>query len=157
LAERLVIRQNRRYQTEFLIPDPENPKSDEFQPIAHLHALTPYGMLLASVGGCTAVLLNSYAENHHVPLEEVEVRLEYRRDFNEDCENCERIERYEERIEEEILLFGDLDQGQRQKLFAISHQCSIHKILESGIEIHPELVELGSPQPAGQKRAGGSS
>ncbi len=69
------------------------------------------------------------------------MRLTYDRVFDEDCENCEEIERYKEQIEEEILLVGELDEREREKLFLVSKQCPIHKIVEDGIEVHSSLVE----------------
>jgi putative redox protein len=97
-------------------------------------------MLLASLGSCTAVLLNSFAENHGLDLTEVEVQLEYKRSFKEDCKNCEDIEKYEDRIDDEIKLIGNLKQEEREKLFLVSRHCPIHKMLKGGIEVRSKLV-----------------
>jgi putative redox protein len=92
-------------------------------------------MLLASLGSCTAIVLHTYAQHHDVALQEVELNLSYEREFREDCENCEGIEKYQEHIQEEIQLSGDLTTAEHDKLMHIAHQCSIYKMLESGIEI----------------------
>jgi uncharacterized OsmC-like protein len=141
VPEKVIVRHNMRYETEFQIPDPEHPESGEFLSIAHIHALTPYGMMLASAGTCTTILLHSYAQNHSMALDEVEIALEYRRDFDRDCEDCEVTDRYEEQITQEIRLTGELDRKERRKLFAIAHQCPIEKILKNGIHIQSDLVE----------------
>jgi putative redox protein len=131
----VLVRQDSQFQTEFLASDPEALESEELQPVYHIHDLTPYGMLLASLGACTAIVLNTYAQHHDVDLQEVEVNLEYDRLFQEDCENCEHIEQYEERIREQVQLSGDLTEAEHDKLMHIAHQCSIYKMLQSGIDI----------------------
>jgi uncharacterized OsmC-like protein len=141
LPERVIVRQNSKYVAEFQIPDPQHPESGELVSIGHLHALTPFGMMLASVGTCTTILLHSYAQNHGVPLDEVAIDLGYSRDFDPGCEDCDPGERYNEQITLQIQLFGDLRRETRQKLFAISHQCSIERILEKGIDIRSTLVD----------------
>jgi hypothetical protein len=35
-----------------------------------------------------------------------------------------------------------LEEGEREKLFLISKQCPLHKIVEEGIEVHSSLVEV---------------
>ena len=111
------------------------------EPVRELHELTPYGMLLVSLGTCTSIVLHTYSQNHGLGLEEVGLRLRYDRVFREDCENCERVERYEEQFEEEIALTGDLSQGEREKLFHIAHQCSVYKILKEGATVSSQMVD----------------
>ena len=77
-------------------------------PVDHILALAPYGMLLTSLGTCTAIVLHTYAQHHGMDLREVELRLAYERNFDQDCEHCEHIGQYEEHIEEELLPIGDL-------------------------------------------------
>lgn len=141
MTERLILRQNNRFETEFLSTDPHQPESQEFKSTTNMHELTPYGLFLAGLAGCTAIVLHTYAQNHGLDLRKVELRLTYDRVFDEDCENCEEIERYTEQIDEEILLVGELDELEREKLFLVSKQCPIHKIVEDGIEVHSSLVE----------------
>jgi uncharacterized OsmC-like protein len=143
MAEYLVVRQNSRFEIEFLASDPHDAESDELQPVVHIHELTPYTLLLASLGACTTIVLHTYAQHHEVDLQEVESRLRYERVFQDDCDNCEEIDRYEEQIDQELALTGDLTEEERQRLFQISKQCSIHKMLEAGIEIRSQLTHDG--------------
>lgn len=140
MSERIVIRQNNRFETEFEAADPHDLQG-KLSSVAGIHQLTPYGMLLAGLGSCTALVLHTYAQNHGLGLSQVELRLTYDRIFDDDCENCEIIEQYREVIQEEIVLTGDFDQVTRQKLYQISKQCPIHKMLESGVEVNSSLVE----------------
>lgn len=140
MAERVIVRQNSEFETEILAVDPHVP-DDEFQPVEHIHQLTPYGMLLAGLASCTAIVLHTYAQYHGVDLQEVELHAQYDRVFADDCEDCEGIDEYKEQIEEEIVLTGDLTPKQRMRLYTISKQCPIHKILQHGIEVHSHLLE----------------
>ena len=72
MGEHVVVRQNYQFETEILAADPHTPESDQLESVAHVFQLTPYGMLLAGLGACTAVVLNTYAEYHGVGLEQVE-------------------------------------------------------------------------------------
>jgi uncharacterized OsmC-like protein len=146
MAERVIVRQNRQLETTFLATDPEDGESDRFREIAYVHSLTPYGMMLASLASCTAIVVNTYAENHQLDLDRVELRLEYRRKFRDDCENCESADRYDEKIREEIAFAGDLTDSQRDKLFRIAHQCPIDRMFRQGIAIESSLAENIQPQ-----------
>jgi uncharacterized OsmC-like protein len=125
MSEHVVVRQNRRFETEFRAWDTEDPESDDKEAVFHIHELTPHSLVLASLAACTAVLLNSYAQNHSVNLQEVTSHGEHDK----------------EQIEEELTLSGELTDDERQKLFTISKQCSIHKLLEAGITVHSQLAE----------------
>jgi uncharacterized OsmC-like protein len=138
MAEKVMVRQNSRFEIGFWAVDPHDPDSDELEPVQHIPDLTPYGMLLASLGSCTAIVLHTYAQHHDVELREVEIQLEYERVFHEDCENCEEIEKYQEHIREQIRLQGDFSAAEHDKLLHIAHQCSIYKMLRSGIDIDSE-------------------
>jgi uncharacterized OsmC-like protein len=145
MAERVIVRQNSSFETEILAQDPHVPHADHLHPVEHVHQLTPYGMLLAGLASCTAIVLHTYAQHHGVDLDEVEMRVEYDRIFAEDCENCEDIEEYKEQIDEEIVLTGDLTPEERGRLLLISRYCPIHKIISHGIEVSSRLGESPAP------------
>jgi len=136
MAEIVVVRQKSNFDTEFLTADTDSPRPEdhELRRVHAIHELSPYGMMLAGLGSCTTILLHSYAHNHGVRLEEVELRVSYDRAFDEDCEHCEEIGEYTEKISAEVGLVGELDADQRNKLFLISKHCPVHKILHDGIE-----------------------
>ena len=141
MAEKVIVRQNSQFETEFLALDPHNPDDPHFHPVVHVHELTPYGMMLAGLAACTAIVLHTYAQYHNVDLDEVELRAEYDRVFKDDCRDCEEIERYSEQIDEEIVLIGDLTPEERRRLMVISRQCPIHKMLAHGIEVNSRQAE----------------
>ena len=76
MAEIVVHRMRNTFEAEFETADTDSPHAAdrELKPVHAIHELTPYGMMLASLAACTTVLLHSYARNHGVRLDEVEIR-----------------------------------------------------------------------------------
>jgi uncharacterized OsmC-like protein len=141
MPERIVITQKSNFETSFLSLDPEAPQTGELHPVKNVQDLTPYGMLLASLGSCTAVVVNTYAQYHRLDLNEVQLTVEYQRTFREDCEHCEEIDKYEEQISMDLHFEGNLMPKDREKLFKISLQCPIHKMLKKGIKVTARPAE----------------
>lgn len=139
MSERVVVTQDRSFRTDFKAADPNNEESDRVENVVHLHELTPYGMLLASVGSCTAIVVNSYARNHNIPLKNVIVDANYDRVFAEDCDDCDAENEYEEIIRESVRFEGDLDESQLQRLHQVAKACSVRRLLESGIRVKTEM------------------
>jgi putative redox protein len=138
MTERVIVTQDRSFRTDFKAADPHEEDSDHVENVVHLHELTPYGMLLASVGSCTAIVVNSYARNHHIPLKAVSVNASYDRVFAEDCDDCDPDKEYEEIIRESVDFEGDLDEKQLKRLHQVAKACSVRRLLESGIRVETE-------------------
>jgi putative redox protein len=141
MGESIIIHQNSDFETGILARDPHDPQAHQFHPIDGVHQLTPYGMLLSGLGSCTAIVLHTYAQHHGVNLQEVELRLTYDRVFADDCVQCEDIQEYREQIEAEITLVGSLTPEERKRLYMVSKQCPIHKMLAHGIEVRSYLAQ----------------
>ncbi len=132
MGEKIRIQQDRDFKLAVWGPDPRNPESGEVHPVDQLHALTPYGLMLVSLGSCTTIVVHTYAQHHDIHLEQVEITLEYKRTPEEVG--------YSEHIQEEIGFSGNLTSTEQEKLFQVSHQCSIHKMFENGIEIQSQMT-----------------
>ena len=141
MAERVIVKQDRQFRTQFSAADPEDIQSNVFETIEDIHQLTPYGMLLSSLASCTALVMHTYAQNHDIKLREVELHMSYQRVFREDCEDCEEEREYNEEISERILLEGDLSSSEREKLLRVAHLCPIYKMMVDGITINSSLIE----------------
>ena len=141
MAERVIVKQDRHFRTTFLAADPEDIHSDSFEPVETIHQLTPYGMLLSSLASCTALVLHTYAHNHDIALDEVEMQMFYQRVFREDCEDCEDVPKYNEEIEQKIVLVGDISAADRIKLLQVAHYCPIHKMIKGNVNVKTSLVE----------------
>lgn len=137
MAEKVVVRQGRDYVTEYQANTGDE-TSSALRVVHDLSGLTPYGMILAGLGGCTALVVNKYAEYHGLPVAAVVLTLEYQRSFPADCERCEQAGAFEERIRLAVALEGDLSPHQKEKLFRIALQCPLHKMFHGGIPIDAE-------------------
>jgi uncharacterized OsmC-like protein len=135
MSERVVVYQDKSFRTDFRAADPHAEDTSEVEPVMHLHNLTPYGMLLASVAACTAIVVNSYARNHDIPLRGITVDASYERIFADDCEDCDIDNQYEEVIREQIDFEGNLDEAQLKRLHQVVKACSVRRLLESGIRV----------------------
>lgn len=99
---------------------------------------TPYDMLTAALGACTAMTLQIYARRKAIPLHEVAVEVEHNRVHAEDCTQCEKPrEGMVDVIHRRIVLRGDLTEAQRDELLAVAKRCPVHKTLRN----LPEIVD----------------
>ena len=102
---------------------------------------SPYELLGAALGACTAMTIRMYAEHKKLPLERVTVDLAHDKIHAADCAECETREGRIDRIERVITLEGDLDEGQRAKLLEIANKCPVHRTLHSEVFIPTRLAD----------------
>lgn len=114
--------------------EPESVGGNDFGP-------SPYELVAAGLGACTAMTLQMYARRKKWPLEEVIVHLEHYKDYQKDQENLEdpksKIDYFARTIEVE----GNLEETQRQRLLEIANKCPVHRTMEGEIEVVTELKE----------------
>ncbi len=101
---------------------------------------TPYGLLLAGLGACTAMTLRLFAKRKNWPLGEVEVRLRHDKIHANDCAECETGTGKIDRIEKEISLGGSLSSDQRARLLEIADRCPVHRTLHSEVRVESSLI-----------------
>jgi putative redox protein len=95
----------------------------------------PYSLLLASLGACTVMTLQLYAKQKKWDLREVTVHLSHDKIYAEDCSTCETKEGKIDRIQRRILLYGNLDDSQKERLRETAKRCPVHRTLTSEITI----------------------
>jgi putative redox protein len=103
-------------------------------------APSPYDLLLAALGACTAMTLRLYADLKKLPLDRVRVRLRHAKIHAQDCAECETKDGKIDRIERDIVLEGVLDDAQRTKLMEIADKCPVHRTLHSEVSIISRLA-----------------
>ena len=96
--------------------------------------MSTYEALLLSLGSCSAITLQMYAERKGWPLESARVRVTLQK---ADKERPNRIEQH-------VTLTGPLDDEQRERLRLIAGRCPVHRTLEGPIEFEEFLEE---PEP----------
>ncbi len=98
---------------------------------------TPYDLLLASLGACTAMTLRIVADRRGWPLEGVTVRLWHSRVHEKDCEDCAEKSVGIDQIEREIDLAGPLSEEQQEGLIQIADRCPVGQTLSRGVRVVP--------------------
>ena len=101
---------------------------------------SPYDLLLAALGACTAMTVRAYADVKALPLVRATVRLKHEKIYAADCAECETKEGKIDRIERVLELEGALDDAQRAKLLDIANKCPVHRTLHSEIDIRSRLA-----------------
>jgi putative redox protein len=96
---------------------------------------TPYDLLGAALGACTAMTVRLYAERKGWPLRSVKVRVLH---HSGGLQARDRFAR-------EIVLDGDLGAEQRRRLLEIAERCPVHQTLERGAEVVSVLAEVPLP------------
>ena len=84
---------------------------------------TPYDLVNAGLGACTAMTNRMYARRKGLALDHVSVTLRHDKIHAEDCESCETRAGRVDRIRREITLAGDLSAEDRAKLLEIADKC----------------------------------
>jgi len=140
IAERVVVRiAEDHYFTEInanghdLIADePKSLGGQNFGP-------TPYELLIAALGACTAITLRMYADHKKIPVEEICVVLKHEKIHAEDCDTCQGKTGKIDHIQREIEIIGAIDDKQRQRLLEIADRCPVHKSIRSETLVTTQL------------------
>ncbi len=100
---------------------------------------TPYDLLNAALGTCTAMTMKMYADRKNWPLEGSSVQVTHERNHHEDCDHCEEEGEgaQVQALNVEIALHGDeLSDDQRARILEIAHKCPVHRTLKGNLHIH---------------------
>lgn len=102
---------------------------------------SPYDLLLAALGACTAMTLRMYADRKGLPLDGVSVALRHSKIHAADCASCETAQGQIDRIERKISIDGELDEATVSRLLEIADKCPVHRTLTSEVDIRTELAD----------------
>ena len=91
--------------------------------------ISPFALLLGSLGSCTAITLRMYADRKMWMLDDIRVHLEL---YKMNGQNT---------IGVWISLKGDLTEEQKKRMLTIADACPVHKLLAKSIQITTSLHE----------------
>ncbi|OEK02626.1 osmotically inducible protein C [Roseivirga sp. 4D4] len=104
---------------------------------------TPYDLLVASLGACTAMTIRLYANHKGLDLEEVKVHLTREKRHAADAESLDEKSKMEF-IDRELELTGNLTEEQRNRIVEIADRCPVHKTLTQGLIVNTKLKQAVS-------------
>ncbi|MGI8942791.1 MAG: bifunctional alpha/beta hydrolase/OsmC family protein [Qipengyuania sp.] len=100
---------------------------------------TPYDLLLAALGACTAMTMKMYADKKGWRFSGARIHLTHSRNHAEDCYHCEKADAKVQAIGRRIELLGEeLTAEQRSKLIGIADKCPVHRTLEGELHVHTD-------------------
>lgn len=130
----------------FVADEPKSYGGDDTGP-------TPYDLLLAALGTCTAMTMKMYAERKQWPFEGARVHVTHERNHAEDCGHALSAEEegmLAQALYRRIEIFGEgLTQEQRARIIEIADKCPVHRTLEGHLHIHTEADQAGEISKAG--------
>jgi putative redox protein len=112
--------------------EPESVGGNDFGP-------SPYELVSAGLGACTAMTLHMYARRKKWDLQEVVVHLEHYKDYATDMQNVEEGKSKIDHFSRLIEVRGELDEKQQQRLLEIANKCPVHRTLHNPVEVKSEL------------------
>lgn len=95
---------------------------------------SPYDLLTAALGECTAITVRWYAIREGWPVEHVGVEVRHGKKVEAGSELM--IDEFYKTV---TIIAPDLSEEQRQKLFEVAEKCPVHKTLTGTIRITTEL------------------
>jgi uncharacterized OsmC-like protein/alpha-beta hydrolase superfamily lysophospholipase len=114
--------------------EPENVGGNDFGP-------SPYELVSAGLGACTAMTLQMYARRKKWDLQEVVVNLEHYKDYAEDMKQCEEEKSKIDHFDRIIEVKGNLEKDQRERLLEIANKCPVHRTLLGDIKVNSKLKD----------------
>ncbi|WP_100258866.1 bifunctional alpha/beta hydrolase/OsmC family protein [Qipengyuania seohaensis] len=120
---------------QFIADEPKSYGGDDSGP-------TPYDLLNAALGTCTAMTMKMYADRKKWPLEGVSVHVTHERKHEEECDHVEAMQegKQMQALNRVISIRGDaLDDEQRARLLEIADKCPVHRTLEGELHVHTRM------------------
>ncbi|MBR1220816.1 OsmC family protein [Bradyrhizobium sp. U87765 SZCCT0131] len=93
---------------------------------------SPYQLLSAALGACTAMTLRMYANQKSWPLDRVSVTVGH----------TKRTEEPRDVFSREVVVEGALDAAQQERLIEIANKCPVHRTLERGAAVETRKGEI---------------
>ncbi|GAB2773147.1 bifunctional alpha/beta hydrolase/OsmC family protein [Salinimicrobium soli] len=116
----------------FIADEPEKVGGNNFGP-------SPYDFLSAGLAACTSMTIQMYARRKKWPLKNVQTHVNHHKTHADDCENCERNTSKIDVFDREIVLEGNLDEAQQERILEIADKCPVHRTISNKVTIKTAL------------------
>jgi len=90
---------------------------------------TPSEMLLGALGSCIAITMKLYAERKGWQIDSVDIELDFERFSGKDYADYDGEAAFVHEFRKHIIINGDLDEKQRERLLDIAGKCPVHRAL----------------------------
>lgn len=104
-------------------------------------AVTPAEMAMGALGSCIAITIKLYAERKKWALTGVDVQLDYERFAGKDYADYQGEAAFVHEIREAIVLHGELDAEQKERLLEIAEKCPVSRLIELPSFFKREILE----------------
>ena len=118
----------------FLADEPQSVGGFDFGP-------SPYELVASGLGACTVMTMHMYARRKEWDLEEVEVHIDHGKTHASDFEDLDSDQGMIDVFHRNIIIKGDLDDKQKERLLEIANKCPVHKTLHAGSKVITKLIE----------------
>jgi putative redox protein len=92
-------------------------------------APTPTETVMGALGACIAITIKMYAERKQIPLESIEIALDFERFSGKDYPAYAGDELFVHEIRESIVLHGALTADQKDRLLEIAGKCPVARLI----------------------------
>ena len=96
---------------------------------------SPYDLLMASLGACTAMTMRMYADHKKWKIDEINVHMDHKKDYAADSSDAENSKAKVDIIDRFIEIVGDIDDSQRGRMMKIADKCPVHRTLHGVVEV----------------------
>ncbi|KPF73862.1 hypothetical protein IP88_08370 [alpha proteobacterium AAP81b] len=104
---------------------------------------SPYDLLAAALGACTAMTLRLYARRKGLELAPLVTRVRHAKIHAADCAECETKVGKVDALDVELEIAGDLSDEQRARLVEIADMCPVHRTLQSDVRMTVAARQAG--------------
>ena len=101
---------------------------------------SPYDFLTSALATCTAMTLRMYARHKKWDLTEVEVHVTHEKRHADDCQGENEPSGTIDHLDRDLVIEGNLDEKQRERLLQIADKCPVHRTLEGQVVINTRVV-----------------
>lgn len=100
---------------------------------------SPYDLLMGALASCTSITLRMYINRKGWDVQRIRVRVNYSRDYEQDCESSSSAKKKVDVFERIIHIEGDIDDEKKARILQIADKCPVHLTLENKAKIKTRM------------------